>query len=76
MGVEDEEEDTIIAKLKQKVSNVNRTRSEFYEMVARDDIDRVKARLVNIFKTFARHPGAFGKVKEAMAEIEAFARII
>jgi hypothetical protein len=76
MGVEDDEEDTLIAKLKQKVSNVNRTRSDFYEMVAPDDIDSVKARLGNLFKTFARHPGAFGKVKDAMAEIEAFARII
>jgi hypothetical protein len=76
LGVEETEEDAIIGKLKQKVSNINRTRREFYEMVAQDDIGSVKERLVNIFKTFAKRPGAVGKVTEAMAQIEEFARIM
>jgi hypothetical protein len=62
-------------KLEQKVSNVNRTRREFSEMIVDDDIDNVKERLVplvNIFKTSGRRPGALEKVKEAMAEMEQF----
>jgi hypothetical protein len=72
LGVEEDDDDAILGKLKQKVSNVNRTRREFHEMVAEDDVESVKERLVNIFKTFATRPGALGMVKEAIAQVEEF----
>lgn len=52
------------------MSNVNRTRREFMEMIAQDNVDVVNNRLVNIFKTFVGRPNALEKVKEAIAAIE------
>jgi hypothetical protein len=69
IGVEERDEVAIREKVKTKVCNVNRTRREFYEMVAEDDIDDVTERLVNAIKTFGARPGALQKVKEAVAAI-------
>jgi hypothetical protein len=73
IGAEEQDEVAIREKLKQKVRNVNRTRREFDEMVAEDDIDDVKNRIVKAFKSFGSRPGALPKVKEALAELEDFA---
>jgi hypothetical protein len=76
IGVEEEDEVAIREKLKQKVSNVNRTRREFVEMVAEDDIGDVKQRLVSMFKTFGKRAGALEMVQEAIAVLEEFAATI
>jgi hypothetical protein len=69
IGVEQRDEVAIREKVKTKVCNVNRTRREFYEMVAEDNIDDVTQRLVNVIKAFGERPGALGKMKEAVAAI-------
>jgi hypothetical protein len=70
IGLDELDEVAIREKMKQKVSNINRTLREFNEMVPEDDIKAVRDPLVNIFKTFGQRPGALEEVKEAIAELE------
>jgi hypothetical protein len=69
IGMEEDEEVGIREKVKQKVSNLNRTRREFIEMIAEDDVDHVGDRLLKVVKEFGKRPGAWQalqKVKEAI----------
>jgi hypothetical protein len=43
LGVDEDDEFAIQLKVKQKVSNLNRTRREFMEMVAEDDMGDVRS---------------------------------
>jgi hypothetical protein len=58
LGVDDDDEFAIQLKVKQKVSNLNRTRREFKEMVAEDDMGDVRDRLLKIVEEFGKRPGA------------------
>jgi hypothetical protein len=69
LGVDDDDEFAIQLKVKQKVSNLNRTRREFMEMVAEDDMGDVRDRLLKIVEEFGKRPGGSAFVRQLKESI-------
>jgi hypothetical protein len=57
LGVDDDDEFAIQLKVKQKASNLNRTRREFMEMVAEDDMGDVRDRQLKFVVEFGKSLG-------------------
>jgi hypothetical protein len=69
LGVDDDGEFAIQLKVKQKVSNLNRTRREFMEMVAEDDMGDVRDRLLKFVEEFGKRPGGSAFVRQLKESI-------
>jgi hypothetical protein len=69
LGVDDDDAFAIQLKVKQKVSNLNRTRREFMEMVAEDDMGDVRDRLLKIVEEFGKRPGGSAFVRQLKESI-------
>jgi hypothetical protein len=69
LGVDDDDEFAIQLKVKQKVSNLNRTRREFMEMVAEDDMGDVRDRLLKILEELGKRPGGSAFVRQLKESI-------
>jgi hypothetical protein len=67
--VDDGDEFAIQLKVKQKASNLNRTRREFMDMVAEDDMADVRDRLLKIVEEFGKRPGGSAFVRQLTESI-------
>jgi hypothetical protein len=51
------------------VSNINRTRREFVEMVMSDDVKQVAARMTDVLNKFCDRDGAKEALKESLGNL-------